>query len=442
MLLFVILSVLGSTIAVLSATSGGGSSGAGAPDGTIEQVPHGDPAPPVAGQVTARYGQPASFDRTVDTFIASNDQWWASQLPELYGLDYEPLAGGVWGASPGRELPPCGDLEVTYEDVAENAFFCPVDDRVVYDAESLIPDLLDRYGEAAVGVVLAHEWAHAIQVRVAEDLAKVDQVVLELQADCFAGGWLDHVSTTPASALVTDAGTRAAFRAVLEIRDPLGVVSDDPDAHGSAFDRMSAMQDGFVHGPGACVGYLDDPPATFQLPWNDYSDYVNDGNLPVAELLPALAEAFTDYAATSQDREAALVLASTDPAAKGCMIPASRLVTWCEQARATVVDTARAGRLIEEVGDMAVGFVVAQTHFAQDRPVGLCAAGRWVAAVYRDTLAGSQGFVLSPGDLDEIVELILSGDPPITSGLDDLTTVFRTLTTLRSILLDGGCPEV
>jgi len=42
-------------------------------------------------------------------------------------------------------------------------------------------------------------------------------------------------------------------------------VSSDPAAHGSAFDRVGALQDGFLHGVAKCATYIANPPPTIQL---------------------------------------------------------------------------------------------------------------------------------------------------------------------------------
>ena len=42
-------------------------------------------------------------------------------------------------------------------DVEGNAFYCPAADAIAWDRASLLPVLQDRFGEAAVVVVLSHE---------------------------------------------------------------------------------------------------------------------------------------------------------------------------------------------------------------------------------------------------------------------------------------------
>jgi hypothetical protein len=60
---------------------------------------------------------------------------------------------------------------------------------VAWDAEGLLPDLLSRFGDFVIPVVLAHEWGHAVQGR-SNFAART--VTKELQADCFAGAWSKH----------------------------------------------------------------------------------------------------------------------------------------------------------------------------------------------------------------------------------------------------------
>lgn len=89
-----------------------------------------------------------------------------------------------------------------------------------------MPDLAAKYGDFTVAVVIAHEWGHAVQHR-----AEIDQptVVLELQADCFAGAWTRHVTSSGTSRF--EAGTREldeSLAGILSFRDAPGPVPRIP----------------------------------------------------------------------------------------------------------------------------------------------------------------------------------------------------------------------
>src|SRR3546814_15596124 len=76
-------------------------------------------------------------------------------------------------------------------DIAANAFYCPSDDLIAWDAVNLVPGLYEEFGGFTLGIVFAHEFAHAVQARA--DLFGSPTIVTELQADCFAGPWTADV---------------------------------------------------------------------------------------------------------------------------------------------------------------------------------------------------------------------------------------------------------
>jgi predicted metalloprotease len=74
----------------------------------------------------------------------------------------------------------------SYNEIAGNAFYCPSSDLIAWDNVNLVPGLYDEFGAFTLGIVFAHEFAHAVQRRSGTLDASIRS---ELQADCFAGAW-------------------------------------------------------------------------------------------------------------------------------------------------------------------------------------------------------------------------------------------------------------
>ncbi|MGH3580940.1 MAG: neutral zinc metallopeptidase, partial [Mycobacterium sp.] len=186
--------------------------------------------------------------------IADLQSFWGKEFPDLYGKDYEPVAGGFFAVDPSSgETPPCA---AGPEDVAGNAFYCGSKDVVAWDSTGLFPDLQSKYGDFVIPVVMAHEWGHAVQAR-SNFTART--VTRELQADCFAGAWARHAKDDKVFE-VTSGELDTALAGILDLRDPVGTDKLDPSAHGSGFDRVGAFQDGFDNGLQRCKDYRDDDP--------------------------------------------------------------------------------------------------------------------------------------------------------------------------------------
>lgn len=387
--------------------------------GGCAQVVRGHPAAreaPTTVPVTAPGDagvDPLSTDPTVigTATAARLQQFWRAAFPAAFGRGWRDI-GRFVPVHRGDPAPPCVGAAA---DVANQAYYCPAADAVVWDADGLIPRLLRSSGEAGVLVVLAHEVGHAVQTRLgvdaaqAHDPARYPTILLEAMADCYAG-----------SAVATlGAGDRdASLRALTGFRDPLGVEPGDAQAHGNAFDRAVSFQMGYDGGATACAGMTTANRPFTQRAFGSAGDRADGGNLPLDGLLDAVGADARSWFTGLSGRQAPPLRTSARNG--GCRAWAQQgPAAYCAAEPSIIVDREELAAVENDIGDYAVGTLVASryglaTLDALGRPV--VGAGAGVAAIclagaYTARLVDPRGsFSLSPGDLDEAVEVLLTDD--------------------------------
>ena len=245
-------------------------------------------APPDTSSIKIEGDASVPVNKIAIQAIADLEQYWGDQYPTLYNSDWEPVSGGYYAVTEDSEAPPC---TTDPQEVAGNAFYCSTEDVVAWDAQLLLPDLQEKYGDFVIPVVMAHEWGHAVQAR-SNFTART--VTSELQADCFAGAWSKHAQDNGVFD-VNAADLDAALAGVLDLRDSPGTSKIDPNAHGSGFDRASAFQDGFDNGLSKCKEYRDDEPMVLELPFSTEEDAAREGNAPYDSIVNGVPYDIEDY---------------------------------------------------------------------------------------------------------------------------------------------------
>ncbi|MBA2389075.1 MAG: hypothetical protein H0V67_02355, partial [Geodermatophilaceae bacterium] len=248
--------------------------------------------PNVASSTLEIFG---STDDDIDTLsrnaLADLETYWADVFPEVYGAEFQPLAGGYFSVDPDNfdqaDYPDDIGCFDGPEDVENNAFYCFPQpgggDNVVYD-RTLLAGLAADYGRFIPALVMAHEFGHAIQGRQAPPSTL--SIVFETQADCFAGAWTGWVADDNAEHFfIRPAELDDVLRGYLLLRDAPGSGPMEDGAHGSYFDRVSAFQEGYQDGAQACKDNYTDNRIFTQQEFNDQVDFDNEGNAPYDEAI-------------------------------------------------------------------------------------------------------------------------------------------------------------
>ncbi|MGY1747305.1 neutral zinc metallopeptidase [Blastococcus sp. SYSU D00695] len=414
-----------------------------APDGEIEVV--GTDGGPV--------------DQLATNALADLGTFWGQELPDVFGVPFEPLTGGFFSVDPDAVDPGtfpdgvgCG---TDPRDVEDNAFYCRSQGTAHSDAISwdraFLGQLADQSGRFLPALVMAHEYGHAIQARVGYPDSSI---AVETQADCLAGAWTAWVADGEAGhTSIRRSELDQVLGGYLQLRDPVGTGAAEEQAHGSFFDRVSAFQEGYDVGATACRDrFGPDRPFT-QSRFTRDDDFARGGDAPYGEVgalaassLPAFWErAFDEVLGGSFTAPDLQPFSRTAPDCAGD--DRLDLVVCPDEGLVGYDDLDLARPLYDEIGDFAVLTAVAvpyalaardqlglSTDDQDARRSAICLTGWYAAAVADGELPG---ITISPGDVDESVQFLLTraGDPAVLPGLR--LSGFELVDLFRSGFLEG-----
>jgi predicted metalloprotease len=272
------LGIVGVIIFFLLSQLGGAGGGVSTGGGGFGGLPGGLSALP-AGQTTdgtqiaqsCRTGAQANTQLDCEVVAVTNslDDYWSDAFARS-GQSYQPPRTNFFTGSVRTQG--CGGAT---SDVGP--FYCPADAEVYIDL-SFFRELETRFGAQggsfARAYVLAHEYGHHIQnvlgtnrqVQAGDSGPASGSVRLELQADCYAGVWANHATTTPTEngqPLITDVtqqDVRAALDTAARIGDDFiqenlggGRVDQSQFTHGSSQQREKWWTTGYDTGdPAQC----------------------------------------------------------------------------------------------------------------------------------------------------------------------------------------------
>jgi predicted metalloprotease len=440
-----LLCLTGCGFVILSAPTWSGSDGNGGRRGPV-------------GDVTIVGAAEGTVDDLTRNALADLEDYWSATFPEVYGTEFQLLAGGYFSVDPNDvdpgEYPDgvgCGAAPL---EVESNAFYCQApntrhSDSITYD-RAFLEDLADGYGQFLPALVMAHEFGHAVQGRVG---SPPSSIATETQADCHAGAWSAWVAEGNAErSRLTEADLDELLRGYFLLRDPVGTSTSQQSAHGSYFDRVSAFQEGFDSGPEACRDNFGPDRLFTQGSFRDDDEALSGGNASYPELmrivdasLPTVWEqAFRDV---FDGTFIAPDVRTFDDEAPECSPDPDRDLVYCSAETLVAFDEADLARPAYELGDFAVATAVAIPYSLSVRDQlgrsvddeeavrsALCLTGWYAAKVFN----GQAGEVsISPGDLDESVQFLLIYGTDATVIPDVELSGFQQVDLFRAGFVEG-----
>src|SRR4051794_35688032 len=327
----------------------------------------------VPGQPSAAAGAasiaaaPVADAEVAPTAVAALQDYWRAQFPAAFGRPWRDISRFVPVHTGDRKVP----CVRSAADVQGQAFYCSSADAVVWDADGLIPEVLRADGPTGVLVVLAHEVGHAVQSRLGLDELQARQpsryptILLEAMADCSAGVALAHFAQKPPPGLALGAdGRDRAMSALIAFKDPLGVEPSDSGAHGNAFDRVSAFQDGYDGSAATCASMTTTNRAFTQRAFGSRQDAARHGNLPVDQLLVGVGtDAPVAFARIAAEAGLPGWTAPTLRTTAGrCAVAPQGPVAWSPDENVVVVDRTALAQLANRFGDFSGATLIASRY--------------------------------------------------------------------------------
>ncbi|MDQ3664444.1 MAG: neutral zinc metallopeptidase, partial [Actinomycetota bacterium] len=364
-------------------------------------------APAAPGGATKVIGATDSvIDQLAVSAVDAVQDYWRRTMPASFGRPWRELRGGFYAVDttkPNGRLPGC----ISHvEELVDQAVYCPASDAVAWDSGHLLPEIQRRFGDAAVVVVIAHEIGHAVHYRLglAQAIASEPQrwptILVEAVADCFTGAAMSDIRARSAAALRIDRKQLDnALRALITFRDPVGTAASEENAHGNAFDRVSAFQDGYRHGAAACAAMTIDNRVFTERRFGSSDDAARAGNLPIDQLLESVstdAGSWYGQLVASRGGQAWRAPALVVEPAPACPAAGDQgPVQFCATTGAVTADVAALRPLVDSIGDYAGGMLLASRYGlaalgALQEPVegatagrrALCLAGAYSASLF------------------------------------------------------------
>lgn len=408
-------------------------------------------------------------DRLAINAVADLYEYWGEVMPKYFDEEFKPIQRLVSYDSNGAGVTICGSSTAGFV----NAFYCGGggEDAIAWDRGVLLPALTDMFGPMSVVGVLAHEMGHAVQFRLGEKSnmsQSTPTIVREQQADCYMGNFMRWVVDKKSKHfdLNTGKGLNDVLATVFFIRDPAGLDSKTEGAHGLAFDRVFAFQEGYRNDPKRCAqmdveeidGRIEEKERTEADEADGGEAQLTTANLDL--LQDSLDEAFKDNGAEQPE--------ITDNGSKCEEGESTSPATYCVDENIVGIDLDKLTEIAQPpkegappgegdgLGDFAAFAEIASRYTLaiqkqigadlDDKQAGLrtaCLTGAWTRFTIDDDPNQSDGKLhLAVGDLDEAVAELLQDDSLIAADVNgkQVPSGFARVEAFRRGYVDGSDP--
>ena len=193
----------------------------------------------IAAALPAQYSAaaPMQYPSLFENLTDDLGSFWAGQF----------AAAGLAYTNPGVRIvnttlrSDCGPMSV-----GMTGAYCSIN-RTIYLSGPAAIDMINRDGDFAWVVVVAHEWGHHVQNLLA--VPDPPGSGFELQADCLAGAFAKNAESR---GLLGPGDMAKAVHAEAQAGDPPMLPNDTPGAHGNGAERMASLMNGYSKGVAAC----------------------------------------------------------------------------------------------------------------------------------------------------------------------------------------------
>jgi predicted metalloprotease len=441
------------------------------PSGPREGVPDAD--------LAVENGDGGEMDRVAVNALADLYEYWGEQMPGVFDEDFQKIQRLVSYDSQTDDLTLCGATTLQFV----NAFYCGGggEDMIAWDRGVLLPALTEKFGPMSVVGVLAHEMGHAVQFRLGEKSnmsQSTPTIVREQQADCYMGNFMRWVVDGKSKhfELNTGKGLNDVLATVFFIRDPAGLDHMTEGAHGLAFDRVFAFQEGFSKDPQRCADMtVDEIENRIEEKERSQNDQAVGGEAPLNENILGLLQDSLDEAFKGNNAEQPKITVNGSQCEQG---ESTSPATYCPDENIVGVDLDKLKEIAQPpaegaepgqdgagIGDFAAFAEIASRYtLAIQKQTGAdleddkdgksgkaglrtaCLTGAWTAfTVDEDPNVDDKKLHLAVGDLDEAVAELLQDDSLIAADINgnQVESGFARVEAFRRGYIEGSalCTE-